>query len=88
MYISPSVTLRNVEKNTLSFDASCFVKLSGFQAGIGYRNEKTIFLVAKVHFKEFEFSYSSENPMEASHMIGNGNIFSIGWSLHNVRNYK
>ncbi len=84
MSISPSVVLRNIEQNKFSFDAFCDFRFSSFHFGIGYRNEKTLFVFTKIQLEEFEFAYTSENPMEANHMIGNGHTFSIGWRLRKL----
>ncbi len=81
MWVSPLLTFRNIEKRDFGFDVSCSARFSAVQVGVGYRSEKTMFLFTKVELNGFEFSYTSENPMEANHMVGNGHNFSIGWTL-------
>lgn len=81
MWFSPLLTLRNIDKRNFGYDVSCSARFSSFRVGVGYRSEKTLFLFTRVELNNFEFSYTSENPMEANHMIGNGHNFSIGWSL-------
>ena len=81
IFISPLITLRNVEKDNFGYDVSGAVRLSSFRFGVGYRSEKTLFLYTRIDFKSFEFTYTSENPMQSNHMVGNGHNFSLGWKI-------
>ena len=49
------------------------------------KSEDSVFLFTKLPFKDFFFTYYSENPLASNHMIGNGHTFSIGWVLNTNR---
>ncbi len=85
--LEPTITLRNTRYEDFSFDTSCSINFDAFLVGAGYRNEKTIFAFAKISFKNFVFTYTSENPLEANHMAGQGHTFSLGWYMNSIRSY-
>lgn len=78
-YFQPEITLRNTIQNKPGFDLLSSFNLHFFSFGLGYRSESTLFLFAKVPLHEFVFSYTSENPVNSNHMVGNGHTFSVGW---------
>lgn len=79
--IQPHITLRNSNLKWLNYDASLKFDLQYFQVGAGYRSENSLFLFLNVPFEGFTFSYTSENPLNANHMMGNGHTFSVGWAI-------
>uniref|UniRef100_UPI0032173DDF PorP/SprF family type IX secretion system membrane protein n=1 Tax=uncultured Draconibacterium sp. TaxID=1573823 RepID=UPI0032173DDF len=79
IHFTPQITLRNSRYQDFSFDTACSVNFTYFQTGAGYRNEKTLFAYLKIFYKNFEFTYTSENPMKANYMSGNGHTFSLSW---------
>jgi hypothetical protein len=80
--LQPHVTLRNSNTKWLNFDSSLGFKFLYFGVGAGYRSENSLFLFLNVPFKGFIFSYTSENPLNSNHMMGNGHAFTIGWKLN------
>ena len=81
--IQPHTTLRNSNLKWVNYDASLKVDLQYFHVGAGYRSENSLFLFLNVPFEGFMFSYTSENPLNANHMMGNGHTFSVGWTIRN-----
>jgi len=79
--IQPHITLRNSNLKWLNYDASLKFDLQYFHVGAGFRSESSLFLFLNVPFEGFTFSYTSENPLNANHMMGNGHTFSVGWKL-------
>ncbi|SHI80764.1 type IX secretion system membrane protein, PorP/SprF family [Tangfeifania diversioriginum] len=79
--IQPHITLRNSNLKWLNYDASLKFDLQYFHVGAGYRSENSLFLFLNVPLEGFTFSYTSENPLNANHMMGNGHTFSVGWML-------
>jgi len=80
-FFQPEITLRNTIQNKPGYDMVASFDLHFLSFGMGYRSEKTIIIYAKVPVQDFVFSYTSENPINANHMIGNGHTFSVGWSF-------
>ena len=78
-FFQPEITMRNTIQNKLGFDSVALFDLHFLSFGLGYRSENTIFIFAKVPVQDFVFSYTSENPVNANHMVGNGHTFSVGW---------
>lgn len=78
-FFQPEITFRNTIQNKLGFDFITSFDLHFLSFGLGYRSENTIFLYAKVPVHHFVFSYTSENPLNANHMVGYGHTFSVGW---------
>ncbi len=78
-FIRPQVTLRNSRLEFINYDLSLDFGLRYFEVGAGYRSESSLFLFVRVPVAGFLFSYTSENPMKASYMAGNGHAFTIGW---------
>jgi len=77
----PEITLRNSRDNTLNFDTSVTCNIAQLFFGMGYRSENAIFIFTKIPFKEFVFSYTSENAMDSKHLIGNAHTFSVSWTM-------
>ncbi len=80
IHVRPEFTLRNSRYQNICYDTSFSVDFNRFLMGFGYRSENSIFVYTKIPFKKFVFTYTSENPLESNHMIGNGHTFSIGWN--------
>jgi type IX secretion system PorP/SprF family membrane protein len=80
-FFQPEIVLRNTILNNLGYDFSASFDLYFLSFGLGYRSENTIFIYVKVPMQDFVFLYTSENPVNANHMIGNGHTFSVGWSF-------
>lgn len=79
--LQPAFTLRNSRLNNFNYDAFTALDFKWFTFGTGFRSENSIFVFTKIPFNNFYFSYTSENPLDSKHMIGNGHMFSIGWGL-------
>ncbi len=79
-FIRPQVTLRNSRLNLLNYDASFDLGLHYFDVGAGYRSESSLFAFIRVPLAGFTFSWTSENPLQASHMAGYGHSITVGWS--------
>ncbi len=79
--LKPHVVLRNSNVKWVNFDTFLQFDLNYFNAGAGYRSEKSLFFFLKVPFQDFTFSYTSENPFAANHMMGNGHTITIGWKV-------
>ncbi len=78
-YLQPEITLRNTRYNKPGFDLVSMFDLNLLLVGTGYRSESTIFIFVQVPLKDFVLTYTSENPLNSNHMIGNGHTFSLGW---------
>lgn len=83
IYFQPAFTLRNSRLNNFAYDTSAAFDFTWFSVGLGYRSESSVFLFTNIPFNDFYFAYTSENPLAAKHMMGNGHMFSIGWNLNN-----
>jgi type IX secretion system PorP/SprF family membrane protein len=81
-FVQAYATIRNSRTNFFNYDASFSFDFSYFSFGAGYRSENSLFLFTKIPYRDFIFTYYSENPLAANHMIGNGHTFSIGWVLN------
>jgi len=79
--VQPHLTLRNSPLQRVNFDASLNMSLHYFYVGAGYRGENALFFFVTVPVGNFSFSYTSENPLNANPMIGNGHTLSVGWRL-------
>ncbi len=77
----PEVTVRNSVQDEIQYDISIRSELNYLAFGIGYRSESSIFIFTQVLYNDFVFTYLSENPIHAKHMIGNGHTFAIGWNM-------
>ena len=82
---SPNITYRNSRTNKKYFDTSISLDFSFFNIGLGYRTEKILFLFTKIPYKNFYFTYCSENPLSSNHMMGNGHTFTVGWSFNSPK---
>jgi len=80
-FFQPEITVRNTVQNKVGFDSFLSFDLNFLLFGLGYRSENTVFIFAKVPVQDFVFSYTSENPINSNHMVGNGYTFSVGWSF-------
>ena len=80
-FLQPNVTVRNSRTTLFNYDASLSFDFTFFCVGLGYRSENSVFLFTKIPYKNFFFTYNSENPVNSNHMIGNGHTFSVGWIL-------
>ncbi len=78
----PNITYRNSRTIKKYFDASAAFDLTFLTIGLGYRTENTLFLFTKIPYKNFYFTYNSENPLSSNHLIGNGHTFTVGWSFN------
>ncbi len=86
IHFKPGVTLRNSRIKKYNFDTSMAFDFTFFSVGLGYRSENSIFVFTRIPYKNFFFTYNSENPMSSNHMIGNGHTFSVGWSFRSLNN--
>jgi len=84
VYFNPRVTVRNSTLHYFNFDSSVTFGFTYFSFGIGYHSENSIFAFTQIPFKNFNFTYTSENPLSSNHMIGNGHIFTVGWSFNRL----
>lgn len=75
----PAVALRNSMIKTFNFDSSVAFEIKTFSIGAGYRSENSVFVFTRIPYKDFYFTYHSENPLGSNHMIGNGHTFTFGW---------
>lgn len=80
-FIRPQVTLRNSRIESVHYDAALDIGLHYFDVGGGYRSENSVFLSVRIPFSGFWVSYTSENPLKASHLAGNGHSLTLGWKL-------
>jgi len=81
----PAFTLRNSIQNEINYDASLKFDLHYISIGIGYRSENSIYIYTQIPFRDFVFTYSSENPMQSNHMIGKEHTFSVCWSMKKLK---
>jgi type IX secretion system PorP/SprF family membrane protein len=79
--LQPVIALRNSRINNFCYDTSLAFDFTWFTIGLGYRSENSVFVFTKIPFREFYFSYTSENPLNSKQMIGYGHMFSVGWSF-------
>lgn len=84
-HIQPVLAFRNTYTKNYSFDTSVGFNIKSFIIGFGYRKENSVFVFARIPYKEFFFTYHSENPVQSNHMIGNGHTFTFGWSFNSIR---
>lgn len=78
-----NLTLRNSRLSNVNLDFSGTFDFTFFSFGLGYRSEKSVFVFTRIPYKDFIFSYTSENPFSSNHLIGSGHTFSLGWKyLH------
>ncbi len=82
--IQPALAFRNTITQNYSFDSSVAFGIKTFVIGCGYRNESSVFIFTRIPYKDFYFTYSSENPVNLNHMAGNGHTFTLGWSLNTM----
>lgn len=88
IWIRPFAAIRNSQTHPINYDASFSFDFTFFSAGLGYRSENSLFLFTKIPYKDFFFTYYSENPLASNHMVGNGHTFSVGWVLNTNRQYR
>ena len=78
----PEFTLRNSKLHSFNFDVSGTFGFTYFSCGGGYRSENSVFIFARIPFNDFNFTYTSENPLRSNHLIGNGHTFTVGWNIN------
>ena len=79
MRFQPEITVRNSRLKSINYDTSISCDFAHILFGLGYRSENSFFVFTKIPFREFIFTYTSENPLNSNHMIGNGHTLSVGW---------
>jgi len=79
----PQIAVRNNRLKQIRYDAALECKWNKFSFGAGFRSKSSLFVYTKIPFKDFVFSYTSENPLKSNHMVGNGHTFSLGYMLAN-----
>ncbi len=77
--VSPRATLRNSRFRSLNYDASLDFGFHYFDVGAGYRSENSLMVFFRLPVKDFTLTYTSENPLQVSHLAGNGHTFTLGW---------
>jgi len=85
IYLKPKIVVRNSRTKKYNFDPSMAVDFNFFVVGFGFRSENSLHFFTKIPYKDFFFTYSSENPIESNHMFGNGHTFALGWSFNSPR---
>lgn len=79
--VAPRISIRNSVYKNYNFDPSVAVDFKHFRVGCGYRNGNSLYFFTKIPYKNFFFTYTSENPVRANHMFGNGHTFTLCWSF-------
>lgn len=77
--LQPFLLIRNNQQNQIKFDSLLDVKIKNISLGMGYRSEAVLMAYLKFLFGNFQFSYTSENPLKAHHMFGAGHTFSVAY---------
>ena len=83
--LQPKFTVRNSRSKKYNFDPSVAMDFNFFIVGLGYRSENSLYFFTRIPYKDFFFTYNSENPVKSNHMFGNGHTFTVGWSFNSPR---
>lgn len=81
IHLKPKIIVRNSRTKKYNFDPLAAVDFKFFSVGFGYRSENSLYFFTKIPYKDFFFTYISENPVKSNHMFGNGHTFTMGWSF-------
>ncbi|MCY1723300.1 PorP/SprF family type IX secretion system membrane protein [Prolixibacteraceae bacterium Z1-6] len=81
IHFEPGMTLRNSRLERFCYDTSVAFDFTHLKVGLGYRSENSIFIYTQIPVRKLMFSYTSENALNSTHMVGNAHTFSIGWKL-------